>query len=294
MYADNAHLKRHNQRKTPCAPIIEKDDLPENKKGNPNRCKFCGRVYSRADSLKRHLKSCAIANTEEGMDALMDRALQKQNARLEERVDRLTALVEQLSGMLPVATQGTTISVGTVNTGPVTNVMQVNATIVTIKNFDSDDRICIPVSLVTAAFTENPRLVEYCRMTDVERTNADKAAPYVLEALIDLIRRAHKDPVYRNVHLNPHRSDQVMVCVGKDQRWEVRSLLDVTRNLFDGVANNLHRLILTDKERVQLPFNVQCAAAWVPNMYEDEPDRFVRDGRAPMAAHLQNTKPITA
>jgi len=240
------------------------------------------------------------------MDKLMEHTLQRQNAVLEAKVDRLTALVEQLAvggtALVPqpaaaaAATAPTVAAhtVGTINTGPVTNLTQVNVTQVNIKSFDGDDRIYIPVALVKAAFTENPRLMEYCRMTDDERTDADKAAPYVLEALVDLVRRAHKDPLYRNVHLNPRRADQVMVCVGdqtRDQRWEVRSLLDVIRNLFDGVADNLHRLIITDRERMQLPFDVQSAASWVPNLYEDEPDRFVRDGKAPMTAHLANTKP---
>jgi len=71
----------------------------------------------------------------------------------------------------------------------------------------------------------------------------------------------------------------------------VRGLIDVIRVLFDGVADNLHRLIVTDKERAQLPLDVQSAASWVPNLYEDEPERFVKDGRGSMAAHLANTGP---
>jgi hypothetical protein len=246
------------------------------------------------------------------MDRLMEHTLQRQNAALaakvdaqNEKIDKLAALFEQISlipavrapllGADPRASPHTaphTAShIGTVN---VTNhITQVN-TVVNIKSFDSEDRIYIPVALVKAAFTENPRLMEYCHMTDEERTDADKAAPYVLEALVELTRRAHRDPLYRNVHLNPRRADQVMVCIGEERRWEVRGLIDVIRVLFDGVADNLHRLIVTDKERTQLPFDVQSAASWVPNLYEDEPERFVKDGRGPMAAHLANTAPSRA
>jgi hypothetical protein len=256
--------------------------------------------------MRRHVRqSCKIANSEEGMDRLMEHTLQRQNAALaakvdaqNEKIDRLTALVEQISLMPAVRAAPPPLKaepranlaphIGTVN---VTNHITQVTTVVNIKTFDSEDRIYIPVSLVKAAFTENPRLMEYCRMTDDERVDADKAAPYVLEALVDLVRRAHRDPLYRNVHLNPRRADQVMVCIGEEQRWEVRGLIDVIRVLFDGVADNLHRLIVTDKERTQLPFDVQSAASWVPNLYEDEPERFVTSGKAPMAAHLQNTKP---
>src|SRR5262249_51767838 len=101
-----------------------------------------------------------------------------------------------------------------------------------------------------------------------------------------------------NIYLNPKRSDQVMVCVEDRertaaQRWEIRSLVDAIRLLFDGVAENIHKIIVTDQDRKQLPFEVQSAASWVPNLYEDEPERFVREGKAPMAAHLSNVFDIT-
>jgi len=251
---------------------------------------------------------CKIANSEEGMDQLMDHTLQKQVVLLQAQVAAQTAavaemagIVRQLVGSAPPSAVAVTQHIGTINAGPVTTQIDARTTNIelNIVGFDREDRIHIPVALVKAAFTENPRLMEYCRMTDEERTDADKAAPYVLEALLDLVRRAHRDPVYRNVYLNPRRADQVMVCLdeeralqrGKAQNWEIRSLVEVIRLLFDGVAGNLHKIIVTDQERAQLPLDVQSAASWVPNLYEDEPERFVKDGRAPMAAHLQNTRP---
>ena len=243
-------------------------------------------------------QNCKIANSEEGMEKLMEHTLRRQMERLEAQVTELTGLVkQQMTVGGAAAAAPTTLIQHQTNIGVQQTNVQVNATII---GFDCEDRIRIPLALVKAAFTENPRLVEYCRMTDDERTDADKAAPYVLEALVDLVRRAHKDPVYRNIYLNPKRADQVMVCVKEKeepqeknaaQRWEVRSLVDAIRLLFDGVADNLHRIIITDQERTQLPFDIQSAASWVPNLYEDEPDRFVKDGRAPMAAHLANTRP---
>jgi hypothetical protein len=171
------------------------------------------------------------------------------------------------------------------------NVNQMN-----VMSFDGKERFRIPVSLVKAAFTENPMLREYCSMTDEERTNADKAAPYVLEALVDLVRRAHQDPINRNIYLNPNRADQVMVCVDDDddpqkskvQNWEVRPLIIAIRTLFNGIAEIIHRIIVTDRDRAELPLDVQSAASWVPSLYRYEPERFVRDGKAPISAHLAN------
>lgn len=309
-----AHLRDHKSRKTSCALITPQDELPEKDLQKAHVCKYCARRFATLPSLNRHIRqSCKVANSDKGMEHLMEHTLQRQNALLSAKVDTLqtqmaemTEMMRQLIATPAVATPAVAtpavaapaMTIGTVNTGPVTNNIQV----VNIISFDREDRIHIPVALVKTAFTENPRLMEYCRMTDEERTDADKAAPYVLEALLDLVRRAHRDPVYRNVYLNPKQSDQVIVCLNDEraddssaspQRWEVRSLIDAIRLLFDGVADNLHKIIVTDQDRIQLPFDVQSAASWVPNLYEDEPDRFVKEGRAPMAAHLKNTYPKT-
>lgn len=283
-FEDSAHLRRHLARKRPCDLIVEVEEVHPEKQEKSFSCRFCSRSYTRPDSVKRHLQSCSVANSETGMNQLMEHTLKKQTKALVEQQDqirRLTDMVEKL-------TVSVGPSIGTLNTGPVT-LTQMNFE---IKSFDSSSRICVPASLVKAAFTENPRLIEYCRMSDDDRTNVEKAAPYVLEALVDLVRRVHRDPVYRNVHLNPSRADQVMVCVGEKQRWEVRPLADVIRLLFDGVANDLHQMIVSSQGRSQLPLDVQSAASWVPNLYESEPERYVRDGRAPMAAHLRNTRPL--
>ena len=239
----------------------------------------------------------------------MDHTMARQNRELVAEMAIVKAQVAELATLLkqqlatsqqaPAAPPAQRVGcAGQVNNGPVTNNITNNTTVVNIHPWDGEGRIYIPASIVKAAFTENSRLMEYCRMTDDERVDAEKAAPYVLEALIDLVRRAHRDPVYRNVYLNPKRADQVIVCLNdKEQaqatphRWEVRSLVEAIRLLFDGVAGNLHKIVITDQERTQLPFDVQSAASWVPNLYEDEPERFVQGGKVPMAAHLANTRP---
>jgi hypothetical protein len=299
-FATNQKLARHLARTRPCDPILEhKPPGPE--RDIPNRCRFCGRTYSRPDSLKRHLKGCSIANSDEGMERLYVHALKKQQARFEDELAKRDAQIAAMAARLDLLAAGVgpqnVLNIGTVDARVVnmTNII----TDVTVVSFDREGRIRVPVALVKAAFTENPRLVEYCRLSEDERVDADRAAPYVLEALVDLVRRAHRDPVYRNIYLNPKRADQVMVCVegGREgaegssrQSWEIRSLVEAIRLLFDGVADNLHKIIVTDQSRTQLPLDVQSAASWVPNLYEGAPERFVTSGRAPMAAHLANTR----
>jgi hypothetical protein len=330
-FRDAYSLRRHEARKTPCAPILEKLEPEQNK---AHTCRYCRRSFASKPSAARHMRQyCKIANSDEGMEKLLEHTMQRQmqtltaqNAALQAQVGRLADLMEKQLSITPPGgfgpTQIGTLHANTVNAGSVTMTNQVDARHTTnnininIVGFDRDDRIYIPVALVKAAFTENPRLIEYCRLSDDERVDAERAAPYVLEALVDLVRRAHRDPVYRNIYLSPKRADQVMVCLDEErgppqrdrgqrgearlqdgqgpQKWEVRPLVEAIRLLFDGVAENLHKIIITDHDRAQLPFDVQSAASWVPNLYEDEPERFVKDGKAPMAAHFQNTRPLDA
>jgi hypothetical protein len=246
------------------------------------------------------------------MEKLMEHTLQKQitalaaqNTAQSDQIAKLTSLVEQMvltnttiTSPAPQTTTTNSILVNTIN-APITNNtvqhIQVNY-LPGLRSFDSEDRLIIPAALVKAAFTENPRLAAYCKMSDEEKTNAEAAAPYVLEALMELVKRAHKDPLSRNVYLNPKRADQALVFVDSDEvkTWEVRPLLEAIRRIFDTIAGGIHRVIVTDAERAQLPFDVQSSASWIPNLYDDEPDKYVKEAKQPMSAHLTNTRPALA
>ena len=232
----------------------------------------------------------------------MEHTIQRQLAEFKNQnsiqitqIAELTTLVKQLA-----TNTAATSATPTVITGPVTNnssnhnnsITITNNTIVNIQPFYGEDWISIPIAMVVAAFTENPLLKEYCGQSDEEKTNADKAAPYVLEAFMDLTRRAHQNPIYRNVYLNPKRADQVMVR--NDTGWEVRSLPEVARRIFDRIALQIRGTIKTEEERKLLPLDVQSAAPWISMLYEEEPDKFVQKGRTSMAAHLANTSPAEA
>src|ERR1700678_3635207 len=86
-FAKGAWFRRHLARKTPCSDIVEKEDLPEDKKESPNKCKFCGRPFASAATLLRHIQqSCKIAprnGDTTGMEKLYDHVVRKQNIALE-------------------------------------------------------------------------------------------------------------------------------------------------------------------------------------------------------------------
>lgn len=108
------YLREHQQRKTPCAPILEPEDLPDEVLEDPDlnkkKCRFCGRVFANYTSMRRHIRNaCRIApnarNGTEGMEVLYEHTLRKQaaeiaalkaqNAAIMTRMDELAAAQQE-------------------------------------------------------------------------------------------------------------------------------------------------------------------------------------------------------
>jgi hypothetical protein len=73
---DEAHLKRHKNRKTPC---LIRDVKPEDIK-NPNRCIYCNKIFSTISNLKKHHGSCKVKNG--GMQMLHDKVKYEETMRI--------------------------------------------------------------------------------------------------------------------------------------------------------------------------------------------------------------------
>ena len=278
-FSDNAHLMRHKSRKTPCDPI-----MAATPPGTEYQCRYCGRPFSTKTSMYRHIRqSCKIANSDEGMEKLLDHTLQRQLAEQGAQITKLTALVERLAMSSPAAQP--IQHVGQVNNGAVTN-----NTVVNINAWDGDRRIGVELAHILAAFADNAKLREYARMGDHELTDPTIAPPYVTELLMDLTKRAHADPAARNVYLNPRRADQALVHK-KSGTWEVLPLAEATRLIFDGVVATIHHTTMTAAERRQLPPEAQNALSMAGLLYDDRPNEYVKRAKAPMVAHLVNTAP---
>jgi len=98
-------LKRHLARKTPCAPILEQEELPGETLKDPDldkkTCRFCNRMFSSYPSMRRHVRTaCKIApnkkNGDAGMELLYEHTLKKQ----QERIDFLEAQNAEMMGMM--------------------------------------------------------------------------------------------------------------------------------------------------------------------------------------------------
>jgi hypothetical protein len=271
-----------------------------------HKCRYCGRIFASQSSMSRHVRHrCKIANSDEGMEKLLDHTLARQLAEMKQeqsaeaakqatKIDELTVLMKQMAGQLALMPAHSTYHAAapintpsTVYNAPVTNKTVNN---ITINAWDGDRRIGIDISHILAAFADNAKLREYTRMSDDELTDPSIAPPYVTELLMDLTKRAHADPAARNVYLNPRRADQVLVHK-KCGSWEVLPLAEATRLIFDGVARGILAVSQNYEERKQLPLDAQNALAIAGLMYDDEPEEYAKRAKAPMSAHLENVSP---
>ncbi len=100
-FNDTANYNRHMKRKTPCALILDKEDLPEEEKESLHQCRFCGRTFSTGSNLMRHMKkACKVAlhdgNTT-GMEKPHEHTLREQVERQQKEMETLKAQVSALT-----------------------------------------------------------------------------------------------------------------------------------------------------------------------------------------------------
>ena len=268
------YLKRHNERKKPC-------NLDDNK---DSTCTFCAKSFTSMISMYRHIREVCVLARE-------DRA---KKISFEEKFERLTELVESMALQPSIKNTNTSIvQTGTVNNGTVNGTINngtVNTTVNTINYYDAGASYVIPYTMVSDIFAENPMLITYSRMHYTQQCDHEIAAPYIAKVLTEIVKRVCVDPAHHNVHLNPKRSDQVMVYVPCEKnpagKWEVRPLPEVVRNMFDRVAHQVFEQTKPDYSKLDL--NVQCSLPIVSTVYTEIPEKVVGAGKPAMEAHFAN------
>ena len=246
--------------------------------------------------MNRHIRQyCKIANSDEGMEKLLDHTIQRQLIEMEiKQAARTTALQAQVHDLTALVKRMTIDSTTPPIIQQISNhVEQLTNITINFNAWDGTRRIEVDLGHILAAFTDNAKLREYARLGDHDLTDPDIAPPYVTELLMDLTKRAHADPAARNVYLNPRRADQALVHK-RNGAWEVLPLQEATRLLFDGVAQGILAVSRNYEERCQLPLDAQNALSMAGMLYDDEPAEYARRAKAPMAAHLENTGPLHA
>ncbi len=188
------------------------------------------------------------------------------------------------------ATTKTVQNVQTVNTAIQNNIQNIiiQAAPGTIP-WDDDNYISVTVASIMAAFAEVPKLREFLWLDDFQLTDVDIAPPFIVALFLELLYRAHAEPLSRNIYLNPSRSDQAMVCK-KTGHWDVAPLEDSMFHLFDGIALKIHRLNLNNPERCKMPQEIQNVVSMSEMMYKDDPELYIKMAKDAIVAHLTNCR----
>lgn len=231
--------------------------------------------------MYRHIRiSCKIANTEEGMEKLMEHTLVARFDQQCEQIRQLTSLVEKMVTTPPVNTITTNINNNN------------NNVTINITPWDGEYRITTSAEQIAAAFLENGELKKYLNLDDAQRVDPEVAPPYVETFLVDQTRRAHEDPAARNVYLNPKRADQAMVFA-KNGRWEILTLTEAIRGLNDHLMKVVKQIAKTPEELRKLTLDVQNAIGLMTMIYTKNPEEYVKRVKAATTAHLTNMAKIT-
>jgi hypothetical protein len=102
-----SYLQRHLERKTPCIAVVGQEDLSEEKKNLPHKCKYCGRPFTTYVSMRRHIRTACKAAPAQTASNKNQEVPEKDNANEQEnestvdplirRMDRLEATVDKLT-----------------------------------------------------------------------------------------------------------------------------------------------------------------------------------------------------
>lgn len=217
-------------------------------------------------------------------------ASEEADAGLHHQVVTLAARVTELAALLltkpPAPPAPPAIKLENVVHG--TQNVQINIT-----PWDGGSRLRLGADELAAEYESGGRLKEYAGLATSSLVDPAQAPAYVADIFMNLVRRAHEDPAARNVYLNPRRADQTLVHM-RDGTWRVLPLTDASHLLLDGVAETIHRCVLTDAECLRLPREAQNALSVAGMLYREDPEEYARRTQAPMTAHLENVAPAAA
>lgn len=220
-------LQRHKNRKTPCAPILDIDDLREDDKKNPNKCRFCGRVYGSKGSLQQHVsKYCKIVprnGDTSGMDKLYEHVLKRQLERerqqrqqhedeIESLKMRIAKMEEKTAPAVPATTEHKEVKVANIVAGKNATVDQsINKTVnkVTINIFGAEKTPHITPRDVLGLF----------RSLGPIGSDLGKAGERIILSMAMMIYSDEKHPENITCYLSSKKGKEALVHA--ESGWEV-------------------------------------------------------------------------
>lgn len=230
VFAAPCRLRRHMQRKTPCAPIAKTHDLPVAEQKRPMVCKFCNHRFTSRQGLSYHMRhTCKIAGSESGMQKLYEHTLQEMK-KMQRRIDKLEAdalAVAQMSDVTPASRGGVAAvhNLTTAEGGLTQNILHAdhvhNHNNLTINIFGSEDVSYLGQSEIRAILDKALRLSPKDPM---------KAAKHALTEIGYSVYSNPEHPENITCYVPNKKHEHVLVHTGA--RWELRSSSEVTPEMY--------------------------------------------------------------
>lgn len=281
-FAKPCQLLKHQQRKTPCSPII--DSVAG---AGKTSCHFCGRSFASYTIMRRHVRqNCRIANSVDGMELLFERTLAKQEAA------EMKALKAEVAALRhTVATQGPAPQ--TVNNAIAGDSGQIAQTGSQINNntinIFADRPMALSPEVLLDAIKTCPYFHQFSQIHDDEKFS-DENRHIIHGSIMDLTALSHETPEHRNIYLSK-RDQMVMVMSAIDvngPQWEVLPLADAVKTMVAGMSKELRNA--GGNHTIKMEIDDRGALCGLGFATLAEGDALASELRPQMVAHLQSQR----
>lgn len=218
-----SRLRRHNERKTPCAQIIQLEDLSPEERAKKYSCKFCNHRFSSSSGLSTHLRnSCKIANSKDGLDKLAEYTEKRQHVEQAQQMAAMQAQIAELTALVKanhVAPQFVNAPAANSNTHNINTNIGVQNNI-TLKFFGQETTSHIsPASIKALLHKLSSDLPAICGQRLLEGQTHDPGVQRKIETIAKEVLRVLLTDIYANsdhpenltTYIPNKKENQVMV-----------------------------------------------------------------------------------
>ncbi len=296
-------LRRHFARKTPCDPVLySKKGEDRDRRGSSHVCPSCNRTFASKQAKSLHIHEyCKVQDkkTNEVLDQKVQ-ALQQQVTELLQQQKKANEPSSHTTQNFIVANQvvnNSTAITNVDNSCKVLNQIQGDVVNQQIANFIPGPMPGWPAKwpapqVVPKPFNQGEFFTSLAplRQASEHFTAEDAAACQQGDAkaisalLMELLRRVHADPRERNIYLSPDRGDQALVFA--PHQWELNTLHEAVRSIFDQMVKELSRLPALASQ------HVNTIVAGAKEGFHKNPADVVQSSNGAISAHLKNMQTL--
>lgn len=151
---------------------------------------------------------------------------------------------------------------------------------------DKKRRIDLSVENIVDIFKDNAILHKFVTDEKLATTyDSEELRPYVQEALVEIIKKAHSLPINMNVYLMNKNKARTL-----ETKWVEKATNEVVKTLLDSAAERLSDLASNDKERSKVPTEFEMAMSKIPGCYREKDDVILKKSTTQLVQHLMNMK----